>query len=158
VTTSNKESVQCKTAYFTPRLEPSWKFWYPAYFGTKFLIFGQSIFLLLLCLLHPFFLSIDMNTVLATTCPLLNDLGRRTPDNSLLLTIRSIVLLPRLTFAFCIIARFFLSWSNRKTFDIDPLAEGLDGHGLGSDWTQGITKNMGNPRQFFFLAELTFPL
>jgi hypothetical protein len=86
--------------------------------------------LLLLCFCITFFLSIDIGIAPQTTQPLCNYLERRTQGNSFLLTVLFIIGLPWLTFAFYIIARFFLARSNWMTTNIDSLAAGLDVHAV----------------------------
>jgi hypothetical protein len=63
--------------------------------------------LLLLCFFTTFFLSIDVGNALRLTRSLCNDHQWRAHGKYLLLTVFSIFDLPRLMFAFCIIAPFF---------------------------------------------------
>jgi hypothetical protein len=88
--------------------------------------FPISLFFAPSLLLHAFFLSIDIGTVLQTTRSLYNDHKQRTQGKSLLLTSLSIFALPWPTLTFCIIAPFFLRWLNGMAVEIGSPAAGLE--------------------------------
>jgi hypothetical protein len=90
--------LPCQSDIQTPLLAAKTHF-YPSilYFASSLLLY------------HFFFLSTSIGTTPQTIRPLYNKLDRRTHGTSLLLTILSIFVLPWLTFAFCIIAPFFLN-------------------------------------------------
>jgi hypothetical protein len=110
------------------------------FLATKNYFKPQLFYLLLLCFFITFFLSIDIGTALRTPHPLYNDRKGRAQGNSLLLTILSIFVLPRLTFVFCINTILFFSGFSKMATDVGSLAPGLDVHVVRlGDWTQGNT-------------------
>jgi hypothetical protein len=98
-------------------------------------------------LLHLFFFynPISIGNTSRTTRFLYNNLERWTQGNFLLLTILAIFVLPWLTFAFCLIAPFFLEWSNGMTTDIGSLAAGMDGHEFWLEIGRKGLRNNGKP-------------
>jgi hypothetical protein len=116
---------------------------------SSILFFASSL------LLHNFFLSINNSTALKNTRSSYNFLNRRTQGNTLLLICLSIFVFPWPTFTFCMIAPFFLRWTDEMLADIGSLARGLDG--LVAILGNGRKKQKnGEPPQFFLIHSLFY--
>jgi hypothetical protein len=136
--------LKCSLAHSSPLIKKTFPFWHllkippptahylslpakhlnAAFWLQKNCFFLQFFPLLLLC----FFITFFLFTPLLTIRSLYNYHERQMQGNPLLLAILSIFVLPWLTFAFFIIAPFFLRWSDGMATDIDFLAAGLKGH------------------------------